>query len=292
MSTLQAERAASSASLLRQLAVIQARRYATHPVFLVGVAVLVAGMVGAVDDAPTNLNAADDHVFVAFFIGVLGVVVGYRLTRTEDRALALLPSTPVSSTTRTLALAGACLVPAGVGALWFVVRVVTWQVWPPPDQVVAGIGGWLPLLVVTFTGSVVAALGGPLLGVTLGRWWRFPGGGVLGVVLLVAVTDVLAGLGAQQPGIGEHLLVNAGANLAPWTFWDLVDRPPDGVLTLVGFRDGSVYGHLVYTLGLCGLAVWAAVMRDAEGAERDAWRRRGWALAAVTAAAGLWSALG
>ncbi len=52
----------------------------------------------------------------------------------------------------------------------------------------------------------------------------------------------------------------------PYTMWTVSS---DGD-TLIGVRSGSPVGYLAYTLVLCGLAVWAAVMKDAEGETRVA----------------------
>jgi len=55
---------------------------------------------------------------------------------------------------------------------------------------------------------------------------------------------------------------------------------------------GSAVGQLVYTIGLCGLAVWPAVIKSAEGAERSRWRRNGVIALAVTVGGLLWAIFG
>ena len=59
-----------------------------------------------------------------------------------------------------------------------------------------------------------------------------------------------------------------------------------------GIRPGSPTGHMLYAICLSGLAVWAAVMRDAEGRDRAAWARVGWALGASACVTFLWALLG
>ena len=99
-------------AVLLQLTWIQAKRYAAHPLFLGPLALLVLTAIAMSDDAPNSYYTMGDHVSSAFFLGVFGIVVGYRLTRTEDRAIALLPSAPTTATTRTLARVAAASVTA------------------------------------------------------------------------------------------------------------------------------------------------------------------------------------
>lgn len=279
-------------SLLRQLTLIQAGRFARHPLFLLGLVFLLLNLIAIYDDAPSNPSTLSDHVFLSFFVGVLGLIVAARLTRTEDRAIALLPSAPVPATTRTLALVGACLVPASVGVLWLVWRAITWAANPPSAELVDAFGGWGPIIAFNIGGSVVACFGGAVLGVAVGRWLRFPGAEVLFALVLCVVVVFLVGGGLAQRTTNEWNPIYLTATAMPWTDWVLIDRVDDASSALRGVRTGSPYGHLLYTISLCGLAVWAAVMKDAVGAERATWRRRG-AVFALAAVAGLaWAIAG
>jgi hypothetical protein len=271
---------------------IQAGRFARHPLFLLGLAFLGLNMLAMYDDSPTSPSAASEHVFVSFFVGVIGLIVAARLTRTEDRALALLPSAPVPATTRTLALVGACFVPASVGLLWFAWRLLTWVSMPPPGELVAAFGGWGPILAFNIGGSVVTCFGGAVLGVAVGRWLRFPGAEVLFALVLCVVVVFMVGGGLAQRSANEWHIVYLTATAMPWTDWVLIDRTDDLTLDLVGVRDGSPYGHLLYAVGLTGLAIWAAVMKDAEGPERVTWRRRGAALGVATVLGLAWAIVG
>lgn len=278
----------SERTLLAQLARVHAWRYARHPLFLIGLALAMAATTWDIVDDP-NLDSSRDgglNFYSAFLIGVLGLIVSHRLTRTEGKAVALLPSTPVSQTTRTLALCAACLVPALAAALVLTVAMLGWLIFPPSYLQV-----WVDAMptadfVAWAVGStVIAGLGGPLLGVAVGRWWGFPGAGAAAAVLTV----VAAGAGTMVAMTASFAASRAGL-VGPWIVWlelpDIVD-----VSNAVLVR-GSAVGHLVYTIGLCGLAVWAAVIRDAEGAARSVWMRRG-AIAMVVAVGGLlWAILG
>jgi hypothetical protein len=286
-------------SILGQLARVQMRRYATHPLFLIGFALAMAATVWDIIDNP-HLDPSRDgglNFYAAFLIGVLGLIVAYRLTRTEDRALALLPSAPTSSTTRTLALCAACLVPALAAALVLAVAIIGWQLNPPSylqawmdAMPTADFGAW------ALGSTVVAGLGGPLLGVAVGRWWRFPGAGVVAAILLVVIA-VAPNLIGPVYTESTSLVGRVGWLVSPWVVWLNVaasaEFSADGV-PLVPFvmGPGSAVGHLVYTIGLCGLAVCAAVIKNADGAARSKLWRNGVIALAVAVGGLLWAVFG
>lgn len=282
--------ASTDRALLRQLAGIHIKRYATHPLYLTGVAFLLLTATQMYEDGPKDWEGFTTPVVVAFFLGVLGVVVGYRLTATERRALDLLDAAPTDATARTLSLCAAVIVPVGTAAVWVVWRLATWAVWPMRQELLDGIGGWLPAIAAILAASVVAAAGGPLFGIMTARWVRFPGAGVLAAIVLLLPTWVLAG-GMVEDDMYDNTLIRAIGSLAPYTLWPIVDYTDD-IGQFVGIRDGSPFGHLLYTLGLCGLAVWAAVMKDARGDTRARWTRIGWLLGTLTVAGYLWAWLG
>lgn len=292
MSTATTTTVVSERSLLRQLTMIQAGRYARHPLFWIPVLfLLVPTLAATADDAPASYFTLSDNVVVAFLVGVLGLIVAYRLTRTEDRALALLPSAPVAASTRTLALLGACLVPAAVGAVALLVRLVTWAAYPPPPELVELAGGWAPVLTMQLSGFVVACFGGPALGVAVGRWLRFPGAGLVVAVALTVTEAFMVGGAIQIDGIGGTWLGRITGAAMPWQDWIAVDTV-NGEDVLNGLRPGSMTGALVYAISLSGLAAWAAVMKDAEGAVRTRWTRLGWLFGVAAVLSYLWTLLG
>ena len=198
MTDISVRTAVSERSLLRQLTVIQSRRFARHPLYLAGVALLVMSTVAAIDDAPGDPSTfAGIGWSAAFLLGVFGFVVSYRLTRSDESAVALLPSAPLDPTTRVLALVGACLVPMGTAVVFLLVRLVGYTVWAPYAGLVDAMGGPAVVLVSLLDGAVVACFGGPVLGVAAGRWLRFPGAGVIAALLLVLVVAAFSG-GANQ----------------------------------------------------------------------------------------------
>lgn len=296
MSAMAAARPASvdEGSVRWQLTLIQAKRFVTHPVYLLGLVALGFVIVTSPRGAdPWWLEGVT--VSVSLFIGVPGLIVAYRLTATEDRALALLPSAPTSGTTRTLALAGACLVPAMTAlallVLWLGLTVAAQpgdSIPQPAPGVIEAAGGWGPALAILFDGTVVACFGGPALGVATGRWLRFPGAGMIVTVTLVVAVAFCAGWSLQIPGAGETWAVRLLGSASPLADWVLVDEA--GVVR--GARPGSPVGHLLYAISLSGLAVWAAVMKDAEGAVRARWTRVGTGLVVAAASTLLWALLG
>jgi len=286
--------ASTERRVLRQLTRLQARRCATHPGYLVCVGLAVLTSVWTGTDGPTPVWAAEVTISIAFFIGIGGLVIAHRLTVTEERAIALLPSTPVHPTTRTLALLGACLVPLITGAVLTMAAVLVTVVWQPVADisrpapgVVAAYGGWGFLAAEVIELGVVACFGGPALGVATARWLRFPGAGVV-VACVLTITVAVFSATSWQVGVLEEswpqrLLLRA----SPWLSWayDANGHP-------FAVRLGSPPGHLLYAVALSGLAVWAAVIKDAEGAQRVRWTRIGWTLTGLAAASYLWALLG
>ncbi len=276
--------------VLSGLARIQARRYLRHPVYLVSVALLLLGaarhlLTGQID------TAWDQTLNWALWLGIPGVVVGYRLAVTEDRALSLLRSTPTDQRTRTLALYLACLVPVATCLALMVVYGLVGLVHPPPagyvvPQAPAQIG-WLDYLFAVAEGPV-ACFGGPVLGVTIGRWVHFPGAGVLAAVALLMVELVALGFGESVPGVGEAWASRVVVTLQPYVYWGATDESR----TFTALRPGSPAGHLLYALAMCGLAMTAGLLRGAGPREKARLQRVGGALVAVVAASFLWALLG
>ena len=82
--------AADSWPTLRALARVEARRFARHPLFLLGVAIMLIPMVAAVWQQQVDANPMVGTLFIAFLLGVFGFIVAHRLTtsllRTRDLA--------------------------------------------------------------------------------------------------------------------------------------------------------------------------------------------------------------
>ena len=262
-------------SLLWPLARIEAIRYARHPLFLVGFGLCVLASAGR--RGPMEL---DFQVIPAFLIGVLGIIVAARLTRSTDTSAAVISSAPVSATLRTAALCLACVVPAMAGLAVTVLHRFFVLADPVPEWHY-GTFDSVERQVITFLLPVVACAGGPLLGVAVGRWLRFPGAALLVVVVTLLWVDFAAY--AAGLVVGEASLAGRVLHLlSPYTAWATTDGDGERPVTIVRSFTGSPTWYMVWTLCLCGLAAVAAMWRGAEGAGLRTLRRAG-AILLVTA---------
>lgn len=247
---------------LRALAVAEAKRFARHPLFLIGAAATIFFTVQQpVEHGHFRADVISVALFPAFFLGVLGFVVAHRLTTSLRRTHEVVATTPVERRQRTAALCLACLVPATVGVIWMIGMLLLAAGWPPvgatPDAPVAWFGdesGMDILLVLVATGPV-AALGGPLLGVAVARWAPFRGSALVGMValiMLVLVTGNSTVAGAVSPWnlFADEKYVNA--------------QPVSSTL----YHEVTPAWYLLYVICLCGLCVVAALLREKEDRRR------------------------
>ena len=183
---------ASHRATLTQLAVLEMRRYARHPLFLVGTLITVASCVSRPDH---RTGSYFDAIVPAAALGVVGLVAMASLTRNSHKLSTSAGAPPVPEWTQTAALALAALVPFLVGIAWFAWAVWAAGHWPaPPGGFPFGpVGeGWK--LAWLFALGALPALGGPLLGLVIGRWLPQRGVAPLAAVLLVAATILMQGL--------------------------------------------------------------------------------------------------
>ena len=242
---------------------MEARRYARHPLFLIGVALMVLvevsianGLASGTGDAQLLL-VSDGTTVPAFFLGVLGVFVGYRLTRSMARAGEAVEASPADGVTRTAALCLACLVPGAVAMVWLAWNYVAMAVWPGPYSGAISSTNHAAML----SAGVVYAVGGPLFGVMVGRWTRFPGAGLVASVVLVGWALLsTSGLLMSPSRIGTLVHLNA-----PFTTWVSSDSPTAASWV----AGGSPVWYLVYVTLLCGVGASAAMLHEAWGAQRS-----------------------
>jgi len=215
---------------LRSLAALEARRYARSPLFLIGVSLLVWTTTVATGDLAKNAATADPgdlDLLPAFCLGLLGVFVGHQLTRSLDGADEALGATPSDRVRRTAALCLACLVPGVVALVWVGWMSAALAMWRIPLSASISSGARAAMLL----SGAVCAVGGPLFGVLVARWTRFPGSALVAVV-------VLAG-------------------------WTLLS--PRSAAWVAG---GSPGWYLAYLVLLCGLAASAALFPGSTGPRR------------------------
>jgi hypothetical protein len=263
MTTLMETRGATptSGTTLRALTALEARRYARHPLFLAGVALLIWQVIVISQDAAraadgVSTTLVDVAIYPAFTLGLLGVFVGVHLTRSMARSREPIEASPTDGVNRVAAMCLACLVPGVVALVWFAWAYAVTAVWPlpataMPSSSVAAIRG----------AGIVCAVGGPLFGVMVGRWTRFPGAGLLAAFVLfgwVMLSTGALAMSATRMSTLAHVW-------APFVGWHSSDSVTGEAPWIAG---GSPVWHLAYITALCGLAATAAMLHDAWGTQR------------------------
>jgi hypothetical protein len=241
------------------LARVELRRYALHPVFLVGLAINVVVETMALTHRRDSL--LEPPVGPAFLLGVLGMVVGFRMTRSLERTTEALASTPVDVTQRVGALCLACLLPGLVGLLTGVSILVFAE-----QNGDWGYGTWAghERVAIVLGQTAVASLGGPLLGVACARWLRFPGAAVVPVVGITTWAVVTNGWTASNQDSMGWLLTRM---FSPFAFFHTLDTDPGQPHAVESWR-GNPEWFLLWLVMLCAFAALVALLKGAEGATR------------------------
>lgn len=250
-------------------------RYIKHPLFWIGSVLfalfLVVDTTGPDKWASTTLSG----LVPAAVIGLFGMVIMASLTRSSDRAAEAAGAVSTSQRTRTLALATAVVVPFTLGLVWFVIAVLTYQRQPPaPEAVPFGPVGDGFLYATMFAQGVMSCIGGPLLGLVIGRWLPKRGVAPVALVLMVLVTILMQGL---------FEFTRAWRVVWPWTHFHSpigVEGDPNRWAVL----PGSPYWYVGYQAALCVIGVLVAMLRDPESERRGVVRA---VLIAVVVALGL-----
>ena len=238
----------------RAMAVIEARRMARHPVFVLGVALgfvvlgLYVVLVGDETGIPVVLTLP---LLGAFYIGLASVIAAALLTRSTEVAVETIATAPGTEARRTLALAAAGIPPLVAGLVFSVALVVFAKVIgvAPQEWWFGTLPDWQVWSIVLM--CPVACFDGALLGVLAGRWLRFRGASAMVVVALIVVS-LLGQVPLLETSSSEWRL------WGPWAIWHLGDNP-DGTQTLIA---GNPAANLGYLLALGALAVLGAMWHD------------------------------
>ena len=238
--------AAPVRSLVPVLALQEARRLMRHPVTVLGFAIYVVATVSTVivDQGPRSAFETVGMV-LTFYPGVLMILAGTLLATRDLRAGSgeVLGPLPGRHEERVKAMALASFAPALVGLAANVTLHVCYLAWDRYAAVPDGVPEVWHLL-----GAPVTILGACLFGIMLGTWAPSRVTAVIGLVGMVVATLFVE----SRPDI--RLLSPA----LGWAEWGLY--PSDWA----GLVPGSPSMHVLYLLGLCGMAAAAAWVRVAD----------------------------
>jgi len=265
--------------VLWMLARYESLRLLRHPLFVFAVLLFLAVAVttplseyadsdhqNTADGPETNL---DWPVLPAFTLGLGGLIATNRLTSSAGRAGDVLRSSAVTESRRTLALCLACLVPGAIALAGSTYVFMFWMLDPPVQSVSWGEFTDLELAAIMACG-VLAAVGGPLLGILIARWWRWPTAAAVTSVLLI-----LWSVSTLPPD--KHWLLTLNHAATPFT---LVASNGEDYSWHVG---GSWGWRVTYLAGLCLLAAIGACAHGSEGAQRRRLARAATVVAVLTA---------
>ena len=237
------------------LAARELRRFVLNPVFLFAVAFIVFALWAGPGTGQTEIDTFNPYP--AIFLGGFGMMATYWLTRSMRASEPIVGVTPVTQPARTAALCAVALVPFACGCL-ALLRFV--QLIPVSNAIY---GPFSPSArVAVLVGQIVMpALGGPLLGVALGRWVRFPGAAFVLFLLIYGWVSLVTILSMSH---ANSALVAVLRLFAPFAFFSLYSDA--GGVT--AWR-GSPWFFIGWQLALCAIAVLVALLRGAEGRVRS-----------------------
>jgi hypothetical protein len=253
------EAAVGRTSTVVALAVRETRRLVLNPVFLFAVAIITYALSAGPDTGLTEIDTANPYP--AIFLGGFGMMATYWLTRSMRASEPVVGVTPVTEPARTAALCAVAIVPFACGGL-ALLRFV--QLIPVSDAIY---GPFSPSArVAVLVGQIVVpALGGPLLGVALGRWVRFPGAAFVLFLILYGWVSLVTILSMSHP----NSTFVAGLRLfAPFAFFTYTGDPNSAGNAVTAWR-GSPWFFIGWQLALCAIAVLVALLRGAEGRTRS-----------------------
>jgi hypothetical protein len=236
------------------LAARETRRFALNPVFLLAVALTAYTLWSGQRRTVTEIDGA--NTVAAVFFGGFGMLAAFWLTRSMRASEPVVGVTPTTLPERTAALCAVALVPFGCGCLTLLAFL---QFHPVGDP---AYGAFSPSarIAVLVGQIVVPSLGGPLLGVALGRWVRFPGAAVVLFLILAGWVNLVMALTLARPDSAPVAVLRLFAPFALFTLH--ID------VGVTAWR-GSPWFFIGWQLALCAIAVLVALLRGAEGRLRS-----------------------
>ena len=236
------------------LAIRETRRLVLNPVFLFAVAFITFALWAGPDAGQTEIDTANPYP--AIFLGGFGMMATYWLTRSMRASEPVVGVAPVTLPARTAALCAVAIVPFGCGCLALIAFLHFHSASDP------AYGAFSPSarIAVVVGQIVIPALGGPLLGVALGRWVRFPGAALVLFLVFWSWVSLVTVVSGSHP---DSVPVAVLRLFAGFTFFAL--HSDAGGVT--AWR-GSPWFFLGWQLALCAIAVLVALLRGAEGRVR------------------------
>jgi hypothetical protein len=259
--------AVAGRSVFLALAARELRRFVVNPIFLFGVG-MTAWIVA--DPDPGVLEIDSVAGYPAVFLGGFGMMAMFWLTRSMRDSEPVVGVTPTALPVRTAALCAVAIVPFLCGCVALAGFVT--HTYPIGSPLYGAFSE--PTQVAILVGQIaVPTLGGPLLGVTLGRWVSFPGAGFVLFLVIFGWLELVTIPSLTHPDAVPAIALRL---FSPFTFWSFADDGPD-----VTLWPGSPWFFIGWQLALCAIAVLVALLRGAEG------RMRFLLLRALVAASGL-----
>ena len=245
--------AVAGRATLVPLAARELRRFVLNPVFLFAVVMTMWVAWSRAGAAVTEIDEVNGYP--AVFLGGFGMMAAYWLTRSMRASEPVAGVTPVTRPARTAALCWVAIVPFGCGILALLGFLRTY---PLSD---AAYGPFSPSarIAVLVGQIVVPSLGGPLLGVALGRWVRFPGAAFALFLVIFGWVELVTILTLSRPDSAPIAVLRL---FSPFAFFTL--HADAGV---TAWR-GSPWFFIGWQLALCAIAVLVALLRGAEGRVR------------------------
>ncbi len=248
-------RAEARRSVIPALAVRETRRLLVNPVFGFAVAITVYALWAG----PGQVTEIDTfNPYPAIFLGGFGMMAMYWLTRSMRASEPVIGVTPVTKPARTAALCAVALVPfaCGILALLKFVQLI------PVSSPLYGPFSPASRVAILIGQIVLPALGGPLLGVALGRWVRFPGAALALFLILYGWVSLGTILSMSHQNSAPVAVLRL---FAPFAFFSYAGDNDTG---LPAAWRGSPWFFLGWQLALCAIAVLVALLRGAEGQVR------------------------
>jgi hypothetical protein len=237
------------------LAAREMRRFVLNPVFLLAVAMTAWLTWAGPGTTVTEIDSV--NALPAGLLGGFGMMATFWLTRSMRASEPVVGVTPTTLPARTAALCMVAVVPFFCGCL----TLFGFLHFHPVGDSVYGPFSPSARIAVLVGQIVIPSLGGPLLGVALGRWVRFPGAAFVLFLVLYGWLNLVMLLTISRPDSAPVAVLRL---FAPFAFFTL-NADAGGV---TAWR-GSPWFFLGWQLALCAIAVLAALLRGAEGRVRS-----------------------